>query len=70
MTKAITATCAMQQIERGRLTLDGDIAAVLPELGRVQVLEGFDAQGQPLLRAAAPRHHAAPPAHPHRRLRL
>ena len=55
MTKAITATCAMQQVERGRLTLDGDIAAVLPELGRVQVLEGFDAQGQPRLRAAAPR---------------
>ena len=51
MTKAITATCAMQQVERGRLRLDGDIAAVLPELGRVRVLEGFDAQGQPLLRA-------------------
>ena len=51
MTKAITATCAMQQVERGRLTLDGEVAAVLPELGRVRVLEGFDAQGQPLLRA-------------------
>ncbi len=51
MTKAITATCAMQQVERGRLTLDGDIAVVLPELRRAQVLEGFDAQGQPLLRA-------------------
>ena len=51
MTKAITGTAAMQQVERGRLSLDGDIAAVLPELGRVQVLEGFDAGGKPRLRA-------------------
>ncbi len=51
MTKAITATAAMQQIERGKLSLDGDIAAVLPELGRVQVLEGFDGGGKPRLRA-------------------
>ena len=50
MTKAITAACAMQQVERGKLTLDADIAAVVPELGRVQVLEGFDAGGQPKLR--------------------
>lgn len=50
MTKAITAACAMQQVERGRLSLDGDIAAVMPELGRVQVLEGFDAEGKPKLR--------------------
>jgi CubicO group peptidase (beta-lactamase class C family) len=51
MTKAITGAAAMQQVERGRLSLDGDIAAVLPELGRVQVLEGFDAGGKPRLRA-------------------
>src|ERR1700761_6519813 len=51
MTKAITAACAMQLVERGELSLDGDIAAVLPALGRVQVLEGFDADGQPRLRA-------------------
>ena len=51
MTKAITAACAMQLVEQGRLSLDGDIAEVLPELGRVQVLDGFDAQGTPRLRA-------------------
>ena len=51
MTKAVTGTCAMQLVERGRLSLDGDIAAVLPELGRVQVLEGFAPDGQPRLRA-------------------
>jgi methyl acetate hydrolase len=51
MTKAITGACAMQLVERGKLSLDGDIATVLPELGRVQVLEGFDADGKPRLRA-------------------
>jgi methyl acetate hydrolase len=50
MTKAVTGACAMQQVERGRLSLDGDIAAILPQLGRVQVLEGFDADGKPRLR--------------------
>jgi methyl acetate hydrolase len=51
MTKAVTGAGVMQQVERGRLSLDGDIAAILPQLGRVQVLEGFDADGQPRLRA-------------------
>ncbi len=51
MTKAVTAACAMQLVERGRLSLDGDIAAILPQLGRVQVLGGFDADGKPRLRA-------------------
>ncbi|HEY4172586.1 MAG TPA: serine hydrolase domain-containing protein [Rhodopila sp.] len=52
MTKAVTATCAMRLVEQGKLSLDSDIAAVLPELGRAQVLEGFDADGMPRLRAA------------------
>ena len=51
MTKAVTGACAMQLVEQGKLSLDGDIATVLPELGRVQVLEGFDADGKPRLRA-------------------
>ncbi|HEY4040643.1 MAG TPA: serine hydrolase domain-containing protein [Rhodopila sp.] len=50
MTKAITAACAMQLVEQGKLSLDGEIATVLPELGRVQVLDGFDANGKPRLR--------------------
>lgn len=51
MTKAITGACAMQLVERGQLSLDGDITNILPALGRVQVLEGFDADGTPRLRA-------------------
>jgi methyl acetate hydrolase len=51
MTKAVTGAAAMQQVERGQLSLEGDLAKILPELGRVQVLEGFDAAGKPRLRA-------------------
>jgi CubicO group peptidase (beta-lactamase class C family) len=51
MTKAVTAACAMQQVERGKLSLDGDLGAIVPELARVQVLEGFDTDGRPRLRA-------------------
>jgi methyl acetate hydrolase len=51
MTKALTAACAMQLVEHGKLSLDDDIALVLPELGRVQVLDGFDTEGKPRLRA-------------------
>ncbi len=52
MTKAVTGSCAMQLVEQGKLSLNDPIATVLPELGRVQVLEGFDAAGKPRLRAA------------------
>jgi CubicO group peptidase (beta-lactamase class C family) len=52
MTKAVTGACAMQLVEQDRLSLDGPIASVLPELGRVQVLEGFAADGTPRLRPA------------------
>ena len=52
MTKAVTGACAMQLVEQGRLSLDAPIAAVLPELGNVQVLEGFAPDGSPGLRPA------------------
>ena len=51
MTKAITATAAMQLVERGKLVLERAASEVLPELGAVKVLEGFDAAGKPRLRA-------------------
>ncbi len=52
MTKAITSTAAMQLVEQGRLSLDRPITEVLPELAAPQVLEGFDAAGEPRLRPA------------------
>ena len=32
MTKAVTGACAMQLVEQGKLSLDGEIAGVVPEL--------------------------------------
>jgi methyl acetate hydrolase len=52
MTKAVTSTAAMQLVEQGKLSLDRSIAEVLPELTAPQVLEGFDAAGEPKLRSA------------------
>ena len=52
MTKAITSTAAMQLVEQDKLSLDRPIAEVLPELAAPQVLEGFDAAGEPKLRPA------------------
>jgi methyl acetate hydrolase len=52
MTKAITCAGAMQLVEQGRLSLDGPIGKVLPDLAAPQVLDGFDAGGNPILRPA------------------
>jgi len=52
MTKAITAAGAMQLVEQGKLSLDAPIGEVLPDLAAPQVLEGFDSNGEPKLRAA------------------
>jgi CubicO group peptidase (beta-lactamase class C family) len=50
MTKAITATAAMQLVESGRIGLEQPIGDLLPFTRDVQVLEGFDDAGKPRLR--------------------
>ena len=52
MTKAITSAAAMQFVEQGKLSLDGPIRKILPEIADMQVFEGFDASGKPKLRPA------------------
>jgi len=52
MTKAITTAAALQLVERGRLTLDGPLGHLVPELAAPQVLQGFAADGAPRLRPA------------------
>jgi CubicO group peptidase (beta-lactamase class C family) len=52
MTKAITASAAMQLVEQGKLALDEPIGKVLPDLAAPRVFEGFDDKGAPKLRAA------------------
>ncbi|ANS31315.1 Beta-lactamase [Rhodococcus opacus] len=49
-TKAFTATAALQLVEEERLDLDAPAKQYLPQLGKVQVIDGFDAAGEPLLR--------------------
>lgn len=50
-TKAIGGTACLQLVEEGRLDLDAPAKNYAPRLGALQVLEGFDADGQPKLRA-------------------
>lgn len=50
-TKSITGTTALQLVESGQLDLDAPASKYAPELADVQVLEGFDEDGSPRLRA-------------------
>ncbi len=52
MTKAVATTAALQLVEQGRLSLDAPVESILPEFGRLQLLEGFDGD-KPRLRAPA-----------------
>jgi methyl acetate hydrolase len=49
-TKAITGTACLQLVEDGKLDLDAPAKTYAPEIGKLQVLEGFDARGNPQLR--------------------
>ncbi|MCP3397969.1 serine hydrolase [Bradyrhizobium sp. CCGB20] len=50
-TKAITGTAVLQCVEDGKLDLDGPAKNYLPDIGKLEVLTGFDAKGNPKLRA-------------------
>jgi methyl acetate hydrolase len=50
MTKAITTTAIMQLVEQGKVTVDEPVSKYLPALGTLQVLDGFDSAGKPMLR--------------------
>lgn len=52
-TKAITSTAALQLVEGGSLDLDAPASRYAPEIGELQVLDGFDGDGAPVLRAPA-----------------
>ncbi len=53
MTKAITTVAALQLVEQGKVKLESPASEYLPQLARLEVLEGFDPQtGKPILRAA------------------
>ncbi|WP_133492357.1 MULTISPECIES: serine hydrolase domain-containing protein [Alcanivorax] len=50
-TKAIAGTAALQCVEEGLLDLDAPAREYVPVIGELPVLDGFDARGQPVLRA-------------------
>lgn len=50
MTKIFTSTCVLQLVERGLIALDDDVRSIVPELGQMQILVGFEPQsGRPIL---------------------
>ena len=50
-TKAMTGTAVLQLVEEGKLDLDAPAKTYAPDLGKLQVIEGFDDKGEPRLRA-------------------
>src|SRR5262245_31974334 len=50
-TKAITGTTVLQCVEEGKLDLDVPAKTYVLEIGKLEVLEGFDSAGKPKLRA-------------------
>jgi len=50
MTKPMVGAAAMQLVEQRQLDLDAPAGNVIPYLGRVQVLDGWEANGEPRLR--------------------
>ncbi len=49
MTKAVASVGALQLVERGELSLDQEVASIIPGFGEIKVLDGFDGD-QPRLR--------------------
>lgn len=52
-TKAITGAACLQLVESGDLDLHAPAREYAPAIGELQVIDGFDAAGQPILRAPA-----------------
>lgn len=50
-TKAVTGTVCLQLLEEGKLDLDTPARRYAPAIGNCQVIEGFDLDGRPTLRA-------------------
>jgi CubicO group peptidase (beta-lactamase class C family) len=50
MTKPVTTVAALQLVEQGKVGLSEPLAKHLPQLATLDVLEGFDGAGKPVLR--------------------
>lgn len=47
-TKLVTSIAALQCVERDLFHLDVDVSPLLPEIGKLGIITGFDAIGQPI----------------------
>ena len=52
MTKPVTTVAALQLVDQGKLDLSEPVAKHLPQLANLDVLEGLDDSGKPILRPA------------------
>ncbi|HLK67366.1 MAG TPA: serine hydrolase domain-containing protein [Bryobacteraceae bacterium] len=52
MTKAITTVAALQLVEQSKIRLEEPVSRYLPQLAKLQVLDGFDSNGKLKLRPA------------------
>ncbi|KAH7311515.1 beta-lactamase [Stachybotrys elegans] len=52
-TKLITTIAALQCVEKGRLTLDGDLTSISQDLASKRVLKGWTSDDEPLLEPSA-----------------
>jgi len=50
MTKPVTTVAALQLVEQSKVLLEGPVSKYLPQFERLEVLDGFDDQGKPVLR--------------------
>lgn len=50
LTKLMTTVAIMICVERGQISLDDDIAPILPDLCALPVLDGVDSEGQSLIK--------------------
>src|SRR5260370_7186567 len=53
-TKAITGTAVLQCVEEGRLDLDAPAKNYVPDIGKLEELDGFDAKANPKLQPPNP----------------
>lgn len=49
MTKIVTATCAMQLVEKGLIGLDDDVRPLVPQLAEMKILRCFVGADVPYL---------------------
>lgn len=48
LTKLVTVVAALQIVEKGLINLDDDVSKLIPSFAEQPVLDGFDADGEPL----------------------